>query len=256
MSDKKDKIYFASDFHLGAPDYESSRLREKNVVEWLEFIEKDAEEIFLLGDIFDFWFEYKHVIPKGFTRLLGKLAELGDSGVRIRIFTGNHDLWMRDYLKKELNADIYHQAQFLELKGRRFYIAHGDGLGPGDHGYKFINALFKCRLCQFLFRILHPDAGISLARFFSKKSRESVKNIARAKEFLKEKEWLVIHAREILKKEKVDYFVFGHRHLPISYPLNEESSFFNLGDMIFNNSYAVYDDSGLKLLHFHPVDSS
>ena len=145
------KIYFLSDFHLGAPDYERSLVREKKVVQFLESIRQDASAIFIVGDIFDFWYEYKTVVPKGYTRLLGKLADITDSGIPIHLFVGNHDMWMSGYFEKELNIPVYHHPKTFQFNDKAFYIGHGDGLGPGDHGYKFIKKIFRNPVCHWLF---------------------------------------------------------------------------------------------------------
>jgi UDP-2,3-diacylglucosamine hydrolase len=247
MSDNLAKIYFASDFHLGAPDMEASRKREKNIVNWLDSI-SDATELYLLGDLFDFWFEYNKVVPKGFVRLLGKLATMSDNGVKITIFLGNHDLWMKKYFTQELNATIVSEPIVKEFNGQKFYLAHGDGLGPGDHGYKFINKIFKSRFNQFLFKWLHPDIGIGLANYFSSKSRAI--HYENDHLFHKEKEWLIIHSRNLLKQEHFDYFIYGHRHFPIKYQLGENSYYVNLGDWIQHFTYAVFDGSNLELKIF------
>ena len=241
------KIYFLSDFHLGAPNYANSLLREKKVVAFLESIRHTAAEIFIVGDIFDFWYEYKKVIPKGFTRLLGKLAELTDSGIIIHVFVGNHDMWMKGYFENELNISVYHQPKVFERAGKRFFIGHGDGLGPGDHGYKFIKKIFRNPICQWLFGFLHPDWGISLANYFSKKSRE--KTGASDEIFLgEENEWLYIYCKKMLEQSSFDYFIFGHRHLPLDCKLAPNSRYINLGDWIRNFTYADFDGSDV-LLH-------
>src|SRR5476649_1355225 len=194
------KIYFLSDFHLGAPDYASSLEREKILVQFLEEIKQDAAEIFLVGDMFDFWYEYRKVVPKGYVRLLGKLAELSDSGIPIHVFTGNHDMWMSGYFEKELNIPVYHQPKVFEWNGKKFYIGHGDGLGPGDHGYKFIKKIFRNKLCQWMFGQLHPTWGLGLANYFSRKSR--AKTGTTDDVFLGETgEWLIVYCKEILQKE-------------------------------------------------------
>ena len=207
------KIYFASDFHLGVPDHESSLQREKKIVEWLDKIRNDAEEIILLGDLFDFWFEYNTVVPKGFVRFLGKLAHLSDSGIKISVFTGNHDIWMFDYFEKELNIPVYRKPQVRKWNGKKFYIAHGDGLGPGDQGFKFLKAVFTNKFCQRLFNWLHPDIGVKIALFWSARSRIANSIIDEYKG--DDKEWLVLHSKMQLEKEQYDYFIYGHRHIPI-----------------------------------------
>jgi len=238
------KIYFASDFHLGVPDYESSLKREKLIVSWLDEIKKDATEIFLLGDIFDFWFEYRFVVPKGFVRLLGKIAEITDSGIPVHIFTGNHDMWIFDYLPKELNIKLYREHITREFNGKKFFIGHGDGIGPGDHSYKFIKAVFANPVCQWLFARIHPNLAFRIANYWSAQSRAVTEEL----EFLGEdKEYQVVFAKEKLKTEHVDYFILGHRHIPNDIKLGENSRYINLGDWIVNNSYAVFDGNELEL---------
>jgi UDP-2,3-diacylglucosamine hydrolase len=165
------KIYFASDLHLGVPNKEKSLEREKRFVKWLDEIKSDASAIYLVGDVFDFWFEYKKAVPKGYVRLLGKLAEISDSGIDIHFFTGNHDMWVFDYLEKEINLKIYRKPQEITINGKSFFIGHGDGLGPHDKGYKFIKKIFSNKLCQWLFARVHPNLGISIAEYWSQKSR-------------------------------------------------------------------------------------
>ena len=248
-SDKK--IYFLSDFHLGAPDHASSLVREKKVVAFLESIRHDAAQIFIVGDIFDFWYEYTKVVPKGYVRLLGKLAELTDSGVAIHVFVGNHDMWMHGYFEKELNIPVYHHPKTFEWNGKRFYIGHGDGLGPGDHGFKFIKKIFRSKTCQWLFGQLHPTWGIGLANYLSRKSRE--KTGSSDEVFLgEENEWLIIYSKEVLQKEQYDYFIFGHRHLPLNCKLADNSRYINLGDWICNFTYAVYDGNEVQLHKWEP----
>lgn len=246
------KIYFLSDFHLGAPDRESSLVREKKVVAFLESIRNDATEIFIVGDIFDFWFEYKTVVPKGYTRLLGKLAELSDAGIRLHVFVGNHDMWMRNYFQEELNIPIYFEPQIFNWNGKQFFIGHGDGLGPGDHGFKFIKKIFRNPVCQYLFGLLHPNWGIGLANYFSRKSRQKTGNSDEL--FLgADSEWLIIFSKAYLQKNKIDFFVFGHRHYPIDYVLNEESRYINLGDWIRNFTYASFDGKKMELKNWVPA---
>ncbi|WP_306640187.1 UDP-2,3-diacylglucosamine diphosphatase [Sanyastnella coralliicola] len=241
------KIYFASDFHLGIPNEEESLKREKRIVQWLTDIAPTAHEIFLVGDIFDFWFEYKHAIPRGYTRLLGKIAELTDSGIPVHVFTGNHDMWMFDYLPKELGVTIFRDPISRSWNGKRFYIGHGDGLGPGDHGYKFIKKVFRNKLCQWLFARLHPNFGIAMANFWSRSSRKAGEE--KDKVFLgDENEWLVIYSNEILETEDYDHFVFGHRHLPLEIKLNKGAKYTNLGDWISHYTYGEFDGQEMRLL--------
>ena len=239
------KIYFASDFHLGVPTYENSLEREHKIVKWLDSIKADAEELYLLGDVFDFWFEYRTVVPRGYVRLLGNLAELSDSGIKIHYFTGNHDTWTFDYLEKELNVIIYRAPIEISYNGKAFYIGHGDGLGPGDHGYKFIKKVFASKVCQWLFARLHPNFGIGIANYFSKKSR--IATGTTDEKFLgEEKEWLVIYSKEILAKKHFDYLIFGHRHLPLDIKI-DSSRYINLGDWIQYFTYGVFDGAEFEL---------
>ena len=242
------KIYFASDLHLGVPNKEKSLVREKLFVQWLDDIKSNAEAIFLVGDIFDFWFEYKKAVPKGYVRLLGKLAEISDSGVPIHIFTGNHDMWLFDYLEDEINAHIYRDPKEIFLKGKHFFIGHGDGLGPRDNGYKLIKKIFKNKLCQWLFERIHPNLGISIAQYWSKKSR--IANGEKDESYNGEKEWLTQFCKEKMKSIKVDYFIFGHRHLPLEVDLGNNTTYINLGEWVNYNSYAVFDGNKLELKRY------
>ncbi len=249
MSNKKN-IYFASDFHLGAPNYKSSREREKNIVQWLSSIEKDCAELYLVGDVFDFWFEYKTVVPKGYVRLLGKLAQMVDAGVQLHIFKGNHDMWMRDYFEQELEAKIYSAPIIREIAGKTFFIGHGDGLGPGDHGYKFLKRIFSNSICKWLFARLHPNFGVGLANFWSKTSRAHTGSSEDA--YLgDENEYLVQFCLKHSKEHpQIDYYIFGHRHLPLEKRVHS-ATYINLGEWIQYNTYAVFDSIHMKLLTFH-----
>jgi UDP-2,3-diacylglucosamine hydrolase len=247
MSQKK--IYFASDFHLGAPNYEDSLVREKKIIRWLDSIKDDAAEIYLLGDVFDFWFEYKRTIPKGFVRIQGKIAELTDAGIPVHWFIGNHDMWIFDYIPKELGVQMHRTEITKEYFGKKLYIGHGDGLGPGDRSYKFIKKVFRNRVCQWMFARFHPNFGIGLANFSSRKSRAATGS-SDAEFYGDDKEMLVQFCKSILSKEHFDYFIFGHRHLPLDIELNEKSSYINLGDWINYNSYGVLDDRGFELRYF------
>jgi len=240
------KIYFLSDFHLGAPDEKSSLVREKKLVRFFDSIRHNAAQIFIVGDIFDFWYEYKEVVPRGYVRLLGKLAELTDAGIPVHFFVGNHDMWMHDYFQKELNISVYFEPKVFEFNQKKFYIGHGDGLGPGDHGYKFIKKIFRNPLCQWAFGQLHPTWGIGLANYFSRKSRVKTGNSDEI--FLGEdKEWLILFCREILQQEHYDYFIFGHRHFPLDFKLSADSRYINLGDWIRNFTYAIFDGKDMEL---------
>ncbi len=243
------KTYFISDSHLGVPDVASSLDRERSMVQWLDQVRDDARAIYLLGDIFDFWFEYSTVVPKGFVRLLGKLAEISDQGIDVHFFTGNHDMWAFDYFEKELGVTVHRHPIDIRIDGKVFHLGHGDGLGPGDRSYKLLKTIFGCRLCQRLFAFMHPSLGIRLAMFFSKRSR--IANQKQEEEFLgKEREWLVQYCREYVKNRPVDYFVFGHRHLPVFTEIIPKVFYVNTGDWIKDFSYAVFDGKELKLLYF------
>ncbi len=243
------KIYFASDFHLGVPTLESSLEREKSICRWLDHIKADAEEIYLVGDIFDFWFEHTYTVPKGFTRLLGKIAELTDSGIKVVFFTGNHDLWMRDYFIKELNVVIHHQPITRVYNNKTFYIGHGDGMGPGDRGYKLLKIVFTSKLCHWLYSRLHPNFSFWFARFTSRRSRITTGDSD--EKFLgAEKEWLFLFCRDYLIQNKVDFFIFGHRHLPLELDIDGIAKYTNLGDWIKYRTYAVFDGQNLSLNKF------
>jgi len=243
------KIYFASDFHLGAPNHEVSLEREKKIVRWLESIRHDAAEIFLVGDLFDFWFEYKRAVPRGYTRLLGKISEITDSGIPVHVFTGNHDMWIFDYLPNECGVTVHRAPIEREWSGKQFYIGHGDGLGPGDHGYKFIKKVFASKVCQWLFARLHPNFGIWLANSLSGYSRSTTGDKDRV--FLgEEKEWLVIYSKEVLQKKHFDYFIFGHRHFALEIKLSERSTYINLGEWLTSSNYAVFDGATCELKEF------
>ncbi|PST85233.1 UDP-2,3-diacylglucosamine hydrolase [Pedobacter yulinensis] len=242
------KIYFASDFHLGTPGKEESRSRERRIVRWLNSIQDDCGELFLMGDVFDFWFEYEKVIPKGFARLQGKLAEMSDSGIKIWFFKGNHDMWVRSYFTEELGMEIVSDELVIERGGKKFYLHHGDGLGPGDRKYKLLRKIFRSPLCQWLFARVHPNLGIGVANAWSQHSRA-----AGAKEEVYEgaaREWLAIYASEILQQQHIDYFVFGHRHLPLDLQLRPGSRYVNTGEWLMYQSYAVFDGTDLKLCFF------
>lgn len=245
------KIYFSSDNHLGAPTQEESLPREKIFVKWLDSIKDDAEVIFLLGDLFDFWFEYKTVVPKGFVRTLGKLAELRDSGIQIHFFVGNHDLWMHDYFEKELGIPVYHEPKEFVFNNKQFFIGHGDGKGPGDKGYKRMKKVFTNPFSKWLFRWLHPDIGVRLAQHLSIKNKLISGDEDR--EFLGEdKEWLAQYSKKKLESKHFDYFVFGHRHLPLEIKLGENSTYFNLGDWINHYTYGVFDGKNFELKSYNP----
>ncbi|RZJ33562.1 MAG: UDP-2,3-diacylglucosamine diphosphatase [Flavobacterium sp.] len=243
------RVYFASDQHLGAPTMALSLPREKKFVRWLEEVRHDAAAIFLLGDLFDFWFEYKTVVPKGFVRVLGKLAELRDIGLPIYFFTGNHDLWMNGYFEQELDIPVYHTNKEFTFGDKSFLIGHGDGLGPGDKGYKRMKKVFRAPFSQWLYRWLHPDLGVSLAQYLSVRNKlisgtEDVKFLG------EDNEWLVQYCKRKLETKHYDYFIFGHRHLPMKIALNDNSTYINLGDWIGYFTYGVFDGNQFELLEY------
>ena len=243
------KIFFLSDFHLGTPDAGTSLQREKLIVRFLNEIRQEAAAIFIVGDMFDFWYEYRKVVPKGGVRLLGKMAELADEGIGIHFFVGNHDMWMRGYFQQELHVPVYYEPKEFIINSKKFFVGHGDGLGPGDHGYKAMKKVFRNPVSQWLFGILPPFFGVGLANYFSNKSREATGTTEEV--FLgEEKEWLLMFSREILKKEHFDFFVFGHRHLPIDFRLSPESRYINLGEWLNYCTYAVFDGTEMRLLSY------
>jgi UDP-2,3-diacylglucosamine hydrolase len=243
------KLFFASDFHLGVPDRASSLLREKKIVAWLESVKSQAHTIFLLGDIFDFWFEYRHAIPKGFIRLQGKLAELRDQGVPIVFFTGNHDMWMFDYFESELGIPVFRDPMLLSVGDQKLLIGHGDGLGPGDGTYKILKKIFSSRICQWLFARIHPNLGIAIANRWSRRSRIS-NNLKEEKFHGEEGEFLLVYCREMEKIQHHDFYVFGHRHLPLDIKINETSRYINLGEWVNFTTYAEYDGKNMQLKNF------
>jgi UDP-2,3-diacylglucosamine hydrolase len=244
-------IYFLSDFHLGAPNREASLQREKRILSFLDSIKEQAAEIFIVGDMFDFWFEYKKVVPKGHVRLLGKLAEFTDAGIPVHFFVGNHDMWMHNYFQEELNIPVYFAPIVIERNGQKILVGHGDGLGPGDKGYKLMKKVFRNPACKFLFGLLPPYIGMGIANYLSRKSRIATGSTDEI--FLGEdKEWLVQYCKRKLEKESFDYFIFGHRHLPLTIPLTTTSTYINLGEWINYNSYAVMTGTTIALAYYKP----
>jgi UDP-2,3-diacylglucosamine hydrolase len=246
MTEKKN-IYFISDMHLGSPVFGDPRAREKRLVQWLDTIREDAKALYLLGDIFDFWFEYKRTVPRGFTRFLGKLAELSDSGIEIHYFTGNHDIWVFDYLPEEIGLILHKEPFLTQIASKTFYLAHGDGMGDYSHSFKLIRGVFHNRICQVLFRAIHPDLGIKLAYMWAKHSRwKEFKNPLPY--FGEDKEHLVLYAKSYLQTHpEIDYFIFGHRHILLDLMLTPNSQMMIIGDWLHYFSYAVFDGERLRL---------
>ncbi|MFN8437181.1 MAG: UDP-2,3-diacylglucosamine diphosphatase [Cytophagales bacterium] len=237
------KIYFASDFHLGTPDEQSSFEREKKIIRWLDEIKNDAQVIVLLGDIFDFWFEYKYVIPKGFVRFIGKLAELSDAGIELIFFTGNHDMWMFDYFPTQFNVQIYRQALTLVVNHKKLFLHHGDGLGPYDKKYKFLKLFFNSKICQWMFAKLHPWIGFGIATNWSRSSRAA--NHENDEKFLGKDEWLWQYVQNLHLSQPHDYYIMGHRHLFMDLPVGESGRYVNLGEWIKNSNFVIFDSTGL-----------
>ena len=247
----RDKIYFASDVHLGAGGYAATRKREAKLVRWLNMISGDAAEIFLMGDLFDFWFEYTAVVPRGYVRLLGKLAELSDAGVKLYFFKGNHDMWMFGYFEKEMNATVISDELVIERGGKKFFLHHGDGLGPGDNSYKLLKKVFRSKVAQWLFARIHPNLGVGLANRWSKNSR--IANEKREGGKPGEQEWLANYCNEVLQTTHYDYMIFGHRHLPLDIKVGIDTRYINLGEWVFECSYAVFDGQDVYLKYFEKL---
>lgn len=248
---QKSKTYFISDLHLGTPDADSSKARELAFCHWMDQVSIDAKAIYIIGDLFDFWHEYKTVVPKGFVRAQAAIAKATDSGIEVFLFTGNHDLWQRDYFEKELGVKLFFDPVQHQIDGVHFFIGHGDGLGPGDLKYKWMKKVFVNPFCQFLFRWIHPDIGMQIANYFSYKSRFA--NGAAPKEvFLgEEKEWLIQYCkRKSAENPSIRFFVFGHRHLPIEHKVNDFCTYINTGDWLSHFSYAVFDGANMEMKHF------
>jgi len=247
------KVFFASDFHLGTDARLSSVEREKQIVRWLSSIKSEAEEIYLVGDIFDYWFEYKSAIPKGFSRFFGKLVEIRDYGIPIYFFTGNHDMWMFDYFESEFDIPVFREAQLRDMHGKRLFIAHGDGLGPGDYGYKIIKKVFSNRFCQWAYARFHPNFGLWLMKKFSHTSRDAGGDDSQF--YGKKKEMLVQYAERKEAESHHDYYIFGHRHLPLIVSINNgTSTYIGLGDWIEYQSYGVLEDGVFSLEYFEMPD--
>ncbi len=242
-------IYFLSDFHLGAPNHAESMVREKRIVQFLLSIQHNAAEIYIVGDMFDFWYEYKYVVPKGYVRLLGTLALLVDSGIRIHFFVGNHDMWMRNYFETELGIPVHHKPLTVIHQGLTILVGHGDGLGPGDNGYKRLKKVMRHPVSKALFNLIPPSIGMALANYSSKKSRLATGSADRV--YLgDDKEWLIQYCKRKLEQQHYDYFIFGHRHLPISHTLSATSTYINLGEWIHYNSYAVLSNQTITLQYY------
>jgi len=242
---QRTKTYFISDVHLGLPNHNLSLEREQKLVTWLDSIKEETQALYLLGDIFDFWYEYKYVVPKGYVRFMAKIAEFTDQGIPVYFFTGNHDVWAFDYFEQELGMTIIRHATTVQISGKKFHLAHGDGLGPADVGFKLLKWLFTNKFAQFMFSRIHPNFALWLGNSWSRKKRYSEKIDNLQFEGL-EKEWLIAYAKDILTKEPIDYFLFGHRHIAVNLMI-DKAQFINLGDWIHNFTYSVFDGKKLSL---------
>ena len=242
---KKDKIYFASDFHLGSPNLKDSHTRERKIISWLCTIEKDAKAIYLVGDIFDFWYEYKKVVPKGFVRLQGKLAEMCDQGININFIVGNHDMWVNDYFQKEVGLNVFENEILIEENNQKILVCHGDGLGSGNISFKLIKKIFKSNICRWLFSRIHPNLGVSLAHLWSNASRR--KNLKKTNN---NHEHLINYCKKKQKNNPIDYYVFGHLHSPTIENIDSKAKYINAGDWIQHCSYAVLSNKNLEIKKF------
>ncbi|MEN2281538.1 UDP-2,3-diacylglucosamine diphosphatase [Algoriphagus sp. SE2] len=243
------KLFFASDFHLGAPNASTSKERERKINRWLDSIQDNAAAIFFVGDIFDFWFEYGKVIPKGFIPFISKISQLRDKKIPIYFFTGNHDLWMKDYFTQELGIPVYYDPIELTVGNKKILVGHGDGLGPGDNSYKFLKKVFVHPLSQWLFKWLHPDIGIKIAHAWSGHSR--ITNIEKDENrFLGDGEWLWTYCKEVEEKKHHDFYIFGHRHLPLELKVGDSSVYYNLGEWVSQYTYLEFDGAEALLKTF------
>ncbi len=244
MADR-DHIYFASDLHFGMHPPEESLQREKLFVTWLEEIGEDAKELWLLGDIFDYWFEYKKVVPRGFTRFLGALARLNDAGVNIHLIPGNHDVWVFNYLPQEIGLEVHRKPVTRKWNNHKFLLGHGDGLHPGEIGYRFMQVVFRSRLSQWLYARIHPNGSVTFAHWWSKRSRARHGTFGI---FQGENEHQIRYARELLTREPdIEYFIFGHRHIAYDLHISDRSRVVCLGDWIGNFTFGVFDGEEFRL---------
>lgn len=241
------KIFFASDFHLGAPNSNESLLREKKIVKWLEIIKSEAQELFILGDVFDFWYEYRYLAPKGYFRFLSKIAEFTDEGIPVTFFKGNHDMWMKEYLPKAIGVKIYDDTLDLNINNVKFQIGHGDGLGPGDYSYKILRKLFRNKIAQWFFSRVHPNFSFWVANSWSANSRLHNDD---DKKHLGDKETIYQHCLSEEQKQHRDYYIFGHRHLPMEMKVGDKSKYINLGEWITDFTYGVFDGKSFNLEKF------
>jgi len=245
---EKNKIYFVSDVHLGAPALRNNKQRERLFAQWLDEIKPDVKELYLMGDIFDFWWEYKKVVPRGFTRILGRIADLADSGIPVHFFTGNHDLWVFDYLPEELGVIVHRNEFVTELNGKKFFLAHGDGLDASDVGYIRLKKIFTNKKLQWMFSRLHPNFALKIGHDWSKSSRTS--KLGYEREFKVNNDGMYKFALNYLASNQIDYFIFGHRHQVIDTAISDKTRFILLGDWIKNFTYGVFDGEKFELKYY------
>lgn len=250
MPEERKNIYFASDMHLGMHPLNESRQREKTVVKWLRSIENDVKELWLLGDVFDYWFEYKKVVPRGYVRFIGKLADLADQGVKIHIFAGNHDVWYFDYFQEEIGAEVHHDPLVRQMGNTTFYMAHGDGLTKKDKVYLLIKKMFRSKVLQWMYARIHPNGSAAFAQWWSKKSRYSKDMVHPFKGEVQEEQ--VRFAREYIKEHPgIDIFLFGHRHYPFDVQVGDQGRAVCLGEWIGSCTYGVFDGQEFRLESFN-----
>ena len=243
------KVFFASDIHLGAPNKKQSRVREDKIVAWMKSIKPQTGALFLVGDLFDFWFEYKQVVPKGYVRFLAEICHFVDEQIPVFIFSGNHDIWMFDYLQDEIGAQVLRNPAIFNIQNIRFFVGHGDGLGPGDTKFKVLKKIFTFPIFQEMFSWLHPDIGIKLAQTWSNQSRTNPKD----EKFMgEEKERLIAFAKEQIPLNPASYYIFGHRHLPLQIEIYKDIQYINLGDWIINFTYLEFDGTHVVLKKYQP----
>lgn len=243
------KVFFAGDFHLGMPNETESLAREKRICAWLRSIADEAQHIFLMGDLFDVWLEYKHSVPKGYTRFLGCLAELRDQGIPITVFSGNHDLWMYGYFEKEFSIKVYHEPIRIKIDDQVIILGHGDGIWKGEKKYRILKSVLRNKICQGLYKWLHPDLGIPLARYFSKRGHSNKEdNLSKGDD----KEYIIQFCKaHSAHHPEVNYYIFGHRHLTNDYEVKKSTRYINTGDWISYNSYVEFESGRAELKHYH-----
>jgi UDP-2,3-diacylglucosamine hydrolase len=248
-------IVFLSDFHLGTPNAEASLQREKKIVAFLNQLPNTVDAVFIMGDMFDFWYEYSTVVPKGYMRLFGCLAQLSDKGVALHFFVGNHDMWVKQYFTQQLNMKVYFEPTTANCQGKKIFLGHGDGLGPGDKGYKIMKKFFRSTICQFLFGLVPPIIGVGFANYLSRRSRTATGDSDAV--FLGEQnEWLVQYCKKKLEAQHFDFFVFGHRHLPLNIQLSTQSTYINLGDWIKYDTFAQMQNGQITLHEYKPIEKN